>query len=241
MPSVILEQNANDRSQNSSPPLVWESPARLRNGIGGGTRGTLRTDSRGVEFVPFKGAISRWNFTEIMDLDLQRHQVVLIAYDNRGWHLPGTQRFKFEVKDEITPPVAASLTKEMRRPVRNRVTDSNASAVTVIAVRRSGQFRGSNGFLRIRQQGIDYVTAEPGNSRSWRWMDLQTLSNPDPYHLFVFGYRDTYAFDLKDTLSRELFNHVSDEIWKHNESEMMGSEVTHLPGTATKVGRREDD
>ncbi len=92
----------------------------------------------------------------------------------------------------------------------------------VIAVRRSKHYGGSNGLLRIRQQGIDYVTAQPGQSRSWRWQDLQTVSNPDPYHLFVFGYRDSYAFDLKDSLTRQVFNHISDEIWTHNDGEMGG-------------------
>lgn len=234
-------QSTDGRPQNAPQPFAWESPARLHHGLVGGTAGTLRVDSRGVEFVPLKGASKRWPFTEIKDLELQKHRVVLIGYDNRGWHLPGTQRFHLELTNEITPAVAASLTAEMGRPVRNMLPDPDAQANTLIAVRRADHFGGSNGLLRIRREGIDYVTAQPGQSRSWRWMDLQTLSNPDPYHLFVFGYRDTYAFDLKETLSRELFNRVSDEIWRHNESETMGSPVTHLPGAPTKVGRREDD
>jgi hypothetical protein len=205
------------------------------------TPGTLRTDSRGVEFVPSNGASKRWTLNEIKSLDLQTHRLVLVGYDNRRWHLAGTQQFEWELTNAITPASAASLTEAMGRPVRNRLPDPDASAIAVIAVRRSGHFGGSNGVLRIRQHGMDYVTAEPGNSRSWRWLDLQTLSNPDPYHLFVFGYRDSYTFDLKETLSRELLNHLSDEIWVHNENEMRGLPVTHLPGTPASVGRREDD
>jgi hypothetical protein len=239
-PPGPARQSVDARSQNPPQPSAWESPARLRHGVIGGTAGTLRADSKGVEFVPMKGASKRWTFTEIKDLDLQRHRVVLIGYDNREWHLPGTQRFDLELKKEITPAVAASLTEEMARPVRNRVPDPDAPSITVIAVRRSDHFGGSNGFLRIRQQGIDYVTAEPGQSRSWRWLDLQTLSNPDPYHFFVFGYRDNYSFDLKETLSREQFNHLSDEIWTHNESEMKGSPVPFPPSATTDGGRKDE-
>jgi hypothetical protein len=205
------------------------------------TPGTLRFDPRGIEFVPSKGPTKRWTLAEMKSLDVQAHHLVLVGYDNRGWHLAGTQQFEWELTNAITPVSAASLIEAMARPARNRLPDPDASAVTVIAVRRSGHFGGSNGVLRIRQHGMDYVTAEPGNSRSWRWLDLQTLSHPDPYHLFVFGYRDSYAFDLKETLSRELFNHLSDEIWAHNENEMRGRPVTYLPGTPTTVGRREDD
>jgi len=57
------------------------------------------------------------------------------------------------------------------------------------------------------------------DARSWRWADLETLSNPDPYHLLVFGYRDAYAFDLKEPLSQALFNRLTDEIDAHNAAE----------------------
>jgi hypothetical protein len=227
---------------SSNPPLAdaWESPAQLRHTTLGGTPGTLHIDAQGIEFVSIKGASTRWSSTQIKELDLQKHRLVLVGYDNRKWPLPGTRQFDLRLRTEITATVAASLTAKMVRPVRNGIPDPNAPADTVIAVRRSKHYGGSNGLLRIRQQGIDYVTAQPGQSRSWRWLDLQTLSNPDPYHLLAFGYRDTYAFDLKETLSREEFNHISDEIWRQNESETKdGSGIP--PINAPANGRWKDE
>jgi hypothetical protein len=240
-PPGATRQSADAQSENSPQPPAWESPARLRHGMIGGTPGTLHVDSRGVEFVPLKGASMRWTSTEIKDLDLEKYRIVLIGYDNRGWHLPGTRRFDLEFKKEITPAVAASLTNEIRRPVRNGIPDPQAPAVAVIAARRSKHFGGSNGFLRIRQLGIDYVTAQRGQSRSWSWTDLQTLSRPDPYHLLVFGYRDSYAFDLKETLSRDVFNHLSDEIWSHSESDMRDGPVTLPSGRQQASDWRKDE
>ncbi|MGC0775128.1 MAG: hypothetical protein WB543_19495 [Candidatus Acidiferrum sp.] len=219
----------------------WESPARLHHGLFGRTSGTLRADSRGIEFVPEKGATRRWAVNEIKSVDLGPHRLVLVGYDNRGWHLAGTQQFEWELTNAITPETATSLTKAMMRPVRNRLPEPDAPVVTVVAVRRSGHFGGSNGVLRFRQQGIDYITVQPGESRSWRWADLQTLSNPDPYHLFVFGYRDTYAFELKATLSREVLNHASDEIWAHNENAMRTSRGTPPLYPSTNGERKEDE
>jgi hypothetical protein len=240
-PSGPATQNANARPEPSPKSPAWESPARLGHGIGGGKAGTLRIDSQGIEFVPSTGATRRWTLIQIKDLDLQSHRVVLVGYDNRGWGRPGTQRFDWELQNEITPAIASSLTEEMRRPVRNRLPDPDGPAIVVIAVRRSELFDGSNGSLRIRQQGIDYVTAQADQNRSWRWVDLKTLSNPDPYHLLVFGYRDSYSFELKETLPRELFNHLSDEIWTHNESETRGSRMTWPPGALTNGVRRDDE
>jgi hypothetical protein len=234
-------QNADVPSRNFPQQAVWESPARLRHGLIGGAAGTLRADSQGIEFMPRKGASMRWTFDQIKDLDLQKHRVVLLGYDNRKWDLPGTRRYDLEFENEITPAVVSSLTEKMGRPVRNRVPDPDAPAITVIAVRRSEHFGGSNGLLRIRQQGIDYITAQPGQSRSWRWRDLQTLSNPDPYHLLVFGYQDSYAFDLKETFSQDLFDHLSDEIWTHNENDIRGGPTSLPLATPTKAERREDE
>jgi hypothetical protein len=234
-------QSAITPSRNTPEFVAWECPARLRHGMIGGAAGILRIDSKGIEFQPMAGTSTHWGFPEIKDLDLQKNRMVLVGYDNRKWDIPGTRRFELEFKKEITPADAASLAAEIGRPVRNRVPDPDAPAITVIAVRRNEHFGGSNGVLRIRQDGIDYVTAQPEQSRSWRWLDLQTLSSPDPYHLFVFGYRDSYAFDLKEPLSRKVLNHLSDEIWTHNESDMRGGPPPLAPSALPSGGRREDE
>ncbi len=215
-------------------PDAWESQAKLRHSALGSTPGTLRIDSQGIEFVPNKGASIHWSLIEIQSLDLQKHRVILVGYDNRKWPLPGTRRFDLQVKNEIPAAVAASLTARIVRPVLNGIPDPNAPAETVIAVRRSKHYGGSNGLLRISQDGIDYVTAQPGQSRSWRWRDLQTLSNPDPYHLLVFGYRDSYAFDLKDALTRQVFNHLCDEIWTHNDGEVIDGVMSSRPTSSAR-------
>ena len=218
----------------SPQSFAWESPARLRENVIRGTTGTLRINPQGVEFVSTSGTGTHWVFVEIRDLDINRHRLALVGYVNRKWDFPGTRRFDFEFKNEMSPTAAAWLTEKISRPVRNRVPDPDSSAITTIAVRRNEHFGGNNGLLRIRAEGIDYITAQPGQSRSWRWIDLQTLSNPDPYHLFVFGYRDNYAFDLKETLSREVFNHISDEIWLHNESRTGVGTTTLTPQSASE-------
>ncbi len=220
-------------------PSAWESPARLRHGLVRASPGVLRVNSQGLEFSPLKGPAEHWTLIQIRTLDLESHRVVLTGYENRAWHVPGTRQFDFELKEELTPAVAAALADKVSHPVRNRIPNPQAPAVAEIAARQSEHFGGSNGLLRLRQQGIDYVTTRSGESRSWRWVDLQTLSNPDPLHLLVFGYRDTYAFDLKEPLPREVFNHLSDEIWLHQESETGdGAPVTLAPGASTNREER---
>jgi hypothetical protein len=70
---------------------------------------------------------------------------------------------------------------------------------------------GSNGTLRLKDSGIDYVTENRRDSRTWRWADIQTIANPNPYEFRVTGFRDTVEFDLKQPMPRVLF----DLLWDH--------------------------
>jgi hypothetical protein len=72
---------------------------------------------------------------------------------------------------------------------------------------------GSNGTLRLKEDGIDYVTESARDSRSWRWVDIQTIATPDPYELRVTGYREIVDFDLKQPLSRAVFEQIWDLLY----------------------------
>lgn len=67
--------------------------------------------------------------------------------------------------------------------------------------------------LRFADTGIEYTTSKTGDSRNWRWSDVRTLANPDPYHLRIDGYRETYDFLLKEPLSRNLFDKLWDYVY----------------------------
>lgn len=193
----------------------WQSTTRLHRRLTK-TSGLLRIDGQGVEFRPAKGSPVRWSFLEIHTFDLTPHEVTLTGYENRAWHLPGDRSYRFDVSTPIPPAVAAELRNRVGKPARNGDPEPSAMALTAIAARHRTHFGGSNGLLRFRDEGIDYVTPQTGDSRSWRWGDIQTLSNPDAYHLTVFGYLETYSFDLKEPLKQKAYDGLNDEVYRHH-------------------------
>ncbi len=197
-----------------SNPGVWQTPARMRKSIGSRT-GTLKIDSEGIEFQPVKGKEYPWPYIEIKTFDLRSKTLILQGYQNKSLHRSGEKSIRFELTDTLPPPVAAELAKRVAKPTRNGDPDPKLESFASIPVHHHRNFGGSNGTLRFSEGGIDYVTTA-GDARSWRWADIETLSNPDPYRLLVFGYRDTYAFDLKKPLLQALFNRLTDEINSHN-------------------------
>ena len=194
--------------------LQWQTRASERRApLWMKAHGVLTIDGRGVGFRTKNGRAQHWGFEEIHTAYLGPHRVVIETYQNRSLHRPGVQHFRFHLSRALPPAVAAELAANIGRPVQNDDPDASAPAMATIPVRHRGLMHGTNGVLRVRKGGIDYVTASKGDSRSWRWADIQTLSEPDPYHLYLFGYRDTYTFDLKAPLSRALFRFATDEIY----------------------------
>jgi hypothetical protein len=212
-------QSHGEQNEVSSPAAThWESPAQMHGAFFRKEHGTLLVDPAGIIFQAKNGRSQRWTFADIHTVFLAPHRLVLKTWIQRGRPRPGEREYRFDLTQDLPPSIAAYLANEVERPSKNTDLNPDAPAVTSIAVRHRTLTGGTNGVLRFRNDGIDYVSASPGDSRSWRWADLQTLSDPDPYHLLVFGYKDTYTFDLKASLPRNLINWAMDQIYAHNES-----------------------
>jgi hypothetical protein len=218
---------------------AWQSPGKLHH-IVGSEEGDLSISAAGIEFKARNRSTLNWAFPDVQTFRISPCHLALETYQNRKRHLPGVSRYRFDLDQTVPPLVAAELAREVQRPSQNAVPNPSSQG-TVIAAHHRTLARSTNGILRFRDDGIDYVTSSGADSRSWRWADLQTVSNPDPWHLFVFGYRDIYAFDLKQQISRKMLNDISDEIWAHNESELRDNPAALAPGAPRNDGRRGDD
>jgi hypothetical protein len=218
---------------------AWQSPGKLHR-IVGSEEGDLSISAAGIEFKARNGSTLNWAISDVQTFRISPRRLALETYQNRKRHLPGVTRYRFDLDQAVPPLVAAELAREVQRPSQNAVPCPQSQGI-VIAAHHRALTHGTNGVLRFRDYGIDYVTSTAGDSRSWRWADLETVSNPDPWHLLVFGYRDTYAFDLKQQVSRKMLNDISDEIWAHNESELRDIPAALAPGTLRNDGRRGDD
>lgn len=241
MVAHAAQQPAERQNHPAMAPLHWESAARMhKTFLLGKDRGTLAVDAGGIEFRMANGRSLKWAFGDIHTVYITPRRLVLETYLNRSLHRPGEREYRFDLTQTLPSAVAAGIADAVARPSQNADPDPNAAAIVTIPVRHRTLTGGTNGMLRFRKEGIDYVATSSGDSRSWRWADLQTLSDPDANHLFVFGFRDTYTFDLKAPLSRKVFDWATDEIYQHTESadEPVGS-IPNEP--ANSVAKEHDE
>jgi hypothetical protein len=182
----------------------WQSAARWHRTLEKSVPGTLRIDDTGVEFQSAK-LKERWAWLDIYSFDLSVREFTLISYQNR--------RFHFTLAQSMPPAVASEMTARVARPVRNGDPQPVAAATAEIPARRRAFPGGSNGVIRLRNEGIDYVTKDGRDARSWRWEDIETIANPNPWELRVGGYREIAEFDLKQPMPRELFERIWDRLY----------------------------
>ncbi|MGH9454533.1 MAG: hypothetical protein ACRD2O_11260, partial [Terriglobia bacterium] len=102
--------------------------------------------------------------------------------------------------------------EQVGKPSRNADV-AHGAAFATLGARHRTRWSGTNGVLQFRDSGIDYVTRRPGDGRSWRWADIQTTANPDPYHFRVAGFQEIYDFDLKQPMSQTLFDRLWDFVY----------------------------
>jgi hypothetical protein len=191
----------------------WQATARWRHGLFSKTTGTLALTDTGVEFRPAKGQPLEWRFEEIQTFHAAPHQFDLTSYQNRRWHFHGERIFRFHLESELPSSVAATLAVRVGKPAANGVPNPAAPAFATLGARHRTRGGGTNGTLRFRDSGIDYVTDSGHGARSWRWADIQTIARRDAFHFSVGGYRETFEFELKEPMSRALFERLWNEVY----------------------------
>jgi hypothetical protein len=197
---------------NAAQSELWKAPANWHRLLKKDVPGSLVLDDAGVEFRSPKFN-QRWTYVDIHSFDLSTHELTLGSYQNRPWHAPGEQRYQFTLSEPMPPEIAAQLTERVGKPVRNGIPLPSVAVLSEIPAHRRIWSGGSNGTLRLKDTGIDYVAKNGRDSRSWRWADIQTIANPNPYELRVSGYRETVEFDLKQRLSRAVFEQMWDRLY----------------------------
>jgi hypothetical protein len=209
--SVFFALFAAAASPAAEPPgtIAWQSAAQFQRFFHKPVGGTLAADDSGVAFQSPKFS-QRWSWQEIQTLDLRgASELIIQDYENRPFHEPGERKFRFVLERPMPPEIARSLAALVARPVINGDPMKNAPAIAEIPAHRRERIGGSNGTIRFRRGGIDYVAANARDSRSWRWSDIETIASPNEWEFRVTAFREIVEFDLKKPLPRELF----DRLW----------------------------
>ena len=139
------------------PAIDWQSPAQYRQLLKKAIKGTLLFDNEGIDFRAAKFS-HRWLYGEIKTFDLSgARELIITDYENRHWHEPGERNFRFTLSLPMPSDTASEFTARVGRPVINGDPFPSAATIAELPAHHRERFGGSNGTLRLREDGIDYA------------------------------------------------------------------------------------
>lgn len=159
-----------------------------------------------------------WRYSDIQELKVSPETLTVVTYKDRKWRLGADQEFKFSLAPGPTFEAVYPLLKD-RLDQRFVAALSEQPALTLweVPVKRLGTIRGSEGVLRVASDRIVYSTDQEGQSRTWRYQDIDNISTSGPFELTVttfersqrhYGSRKAFNFQLKQPLEEAKFDHL---------------------------------
>ncbi len=183
--------------------------------------GTLVITERGVSFqelTPKKQVKHAFelNYQDIQELKLSADKLTLVTYQDRKWRLGLDKEYEFTITPGHSFSEAYALLKDrLDQRFVAAVADEQTQPLWEIPVKLLGLVSGSEGVLEVGADRIVYKTAKQGQSRTWRYGDIENISSSGPFQLTLttyerakshYGNLKGFNFQLKQALEEKRFN-----------------------------------
>ena len=161
-----------------------------------------------------------FDYQDIQELWLSADKLVLVTYTDRKWFLGIDKEYKFFSVGEHSFAEAYPMLKEkLDQRFVAALADPEATPLWEIPVKLLGFIQGSEGVLQVGPSRIVYKTERKGNSRTWRYQDIENISTSGPFQLTLttferskihYGSLKGFNFQLKQRLNERQY----ELLWK---------------------------
>lgn len=162
----------------------------------------------------------RFDYQEVQELWLSPEKLVLVTYKDRPRLLGIDKEYEFLSVSERSFAEAYPMLKEkLDQRFVAALADSEVAFLWEIPVKLLGSIQGSEGVLQVGPSRIVYKTERKGNSRTWRYQDIENISTSGPFQLTLttFERAKTHYGSLKGfnfQLKRRLDERQYELLWK---------------------------
>ena len=190
-------------------------------------RGTLTIDNTGVSFLQRQkddkqtkhSRVWHWDYQDIQQLKVAPKTLTVLTYKDNKWKLGEDREYNFEVISKNTFEETYVLLKNRldQRFVAG-VPESPASVLWELPAKHRFRFGGDEGVLQVGASEIAYKSAKKGESRTWRYEDIDNIASSGPFDLTIttfeqakrdYGSRKQFNFELKQRLDEKRY----DDLW----------------------------
>lgn len=180
-----------------------------------GCDGVMTVTGTGIRFEGEKEHAWVWKYQDIEQLYLEPNQIRILTYEDSKLRLGADREYRFT--GELP---AASLYELWKTRLDQRFVAAlprPAGQGFSIPAKHLRRVSGSEGTLRFGDDALVYATDAPGESRTWRYTDIDSISSSGPFQLTIttferagshYGDRKGFNFQLKQPISEVAYNRI---------------------------------
>lgn len=212
-----------------------------------GNRGTLTVSDSGIAFEetgkggkkPKHPQVWRWAYQDIQQLKLSPKSLTVLTYKDNAWKFGADRQYDFDLVSEGSFADAYELLKNrLDQRLVAEIPDKVSQPLWEIPVKHLLRFGGDEGVLQVGSDAIVYKSQKEGESRSWRYGDIENISSSGPFQLTVttferakthYGDLKGFNFELKQRLDDGRYN----DLWlRLNQAKGLSILTSYRTGTA---------
>ncbi len=189
-----------------------------------GNMGTLTVSDSGIAFEetgkagkkPKHPHVWRWDYQDIQQLKISPKSLTVLTYKDNPWKFGADRQYDFDLVSEGDFTNAYELLKNrLDKRLVAEIPDKVGQPLWEIPVKHLLRFGGDEGVLQVGADAIVYKSQKQGESRTWRYEDIENISSSGPFQLPVttferakthYGDLKGFNFELKQRLDDARFN-----------------------------------
>lgn len=177
--------------------------------------GLLQISELGVRYRSDDGkTLIEIALVDVLRGDVSDPRVIRIdTYDRLQRRLSGRQAYTFRLREGVPgDSLPLFLSKALQRPVIGTFELSSQPIAQIRAYHRH-RLSGCHGTIHIDQAGIRFLSEQPGDSRTWRYEELETVGTMNRFHFRVSTLAETFNFDLQEQLPDAAYDLVARRVY----------------------------
>jgi hypothetical protein len=171
--------------------------------------GAMMVDETAISFVGAKTPARKWKLEDIRELKVAPGKLYLLSYE-RGY--------------EFTGRIPAAELYRMLQPLMGQRLVYQGGTIEGLArvlwsapVKHEAPRSASQGTLAFGEDAVVYETAAEGESRTWRYADIDNIASSGPFQLTIttferapwhYGDRKDFNFALKQPITEAGYNQL---------------------------------
>jgi hypothetical protein len=189
----------------------------------GGATGTLRIGAESIVFTEQSknGKHAReWAYSDIQQLSLSDAELRILTYEDQKWQLGRDRDFVFDhLPEGLVQQVYPLFTRNLDQRFIAELSEPVVHVLWQAGAKLRHGLGGSQGDLLIGDDSIIYQAKAQGESRTWRFEDIDNIATAGPFDLAITTLERSdwrhagpteFRFELKQALSEDRYN----ELWR---------------------------